>query len=220
MSNFSAPRHTRLSTDTGRVLQKQRTKRLLLDTARALITSGARPTVAEVADAALVSRRTAYRYFPTQRKLLADAALDGLRPIMEAAIAADKPKAGFENWQQRLDILVEKMQGLTLENESLLRTMIHETVLNEAGARPSRGGRRIEWIEMAIKPLRPRLGGAGYARLVSALALCMGIEAMLVLRDICGLSPRQAVEVSQWMARTMVRQSLAECGATKRRRRS
>jgi hypothetical protein len=51
-----------------------------------------------------------------------------------------------------------------------------------------------------LNPLRSRLGAAAYERLVSALALCTGFEALLVLRDIRGLSPGEAIKVSQWMA--------------------
>ncbi|MGH7668804.1 MAG: TetR family transcriptional regulator, partial [Gemmatimonadaceae bacterium] len=46
--------------------QRRRTRLALLAAAARLIAAGAAPSVAEVADAADVSRRTAYRYFPTQ----------------------------------------------------------------------------------------------------------------------------------------------------------
>jgi AcrR family transcriptional regulator len=72
----------------GRANQKLRTRRTLLETAAAMIAKGQRPTVTEVADAAEVSRRTAYRYFPTQVKLMTEASLEGLRPSMEAALDA------------------------------------------------------------------------------------------------------------------------------------
>src|SRR5579872_3336731 len=49
--------------DQGRVRQKRRTRRAILAAASALIGEGKRPSVEEVADAAEVSRRTAYRYF-------------------------------------------------------------------------------------------------------------------------------------------------------------
>ena len=107
------------------------------------------------------------------------------------------------------------MQNLAVENESLLRTMIHETVLTQGGTERPRGGRRLEWIEPAIKPLRASLGGASYARLHHSLALCTGIEALLVLRDICYLSPQHAIDVSQWMARAVLRESLAKRRTTR-----
>ena len=166
-----------------------------------------------------LSRRTAYRYFPSQRKLLSDAALDGLRPIMERAIEVAAPGTGTDDAETRIDSMVKSMQQLAIENELLLRTMIHETVLQKSGAEPRRGRRRLDWIEQATRSMRARLGGALYSRLVSGLALCAGIEALLVLRDICGLSPAETTEVSQWMARSLLRESLAESAKVKARQR-
>jgi AcrR family transcriptional regulator len=204
----------------GRSSQKLRTRRALLETAAAMIAKGQRPTVTEVADAAEVSRRTAYRYFPTQVKLMTEAALEGLRPSMEAALEAAPSGTTTGAIESRVEALVEQMQQLALANEALLRTMIHETVLHSPNdTQPPRGTRRVEWIEAAIQPLRERLGAAGYTRLVSALALTTGIEALLVFRDIRGLSPVQAVQVSHWMARALVKQSLAERQAKQRRTR-
>jgi AcrR family transcriptional regulator len=60
----------------------------ILTAAAALISSGSRPTVTRAADAAEVSRRTAYRYFPSQEKLLTEATLNGVRPAIEEAMAA------------------------------------------------------------------------------------------------------------------------------------
>jgi hypothetical protein len=100
--------------------------------------------------------------------------------------------------------------ALAFENESLLRTMIQQTVLEKGTADvPRRGTRRIDWIEAAIAPLRSRLSKAHYGRLVSALAVCTGMEAILVLRDIRGLTPAQTIQVSQWMARALLREALS-----------
>jgi AcrR family transcriptional regulator len=204
---------------TGRLRQKARTRKLLIEAAIGLIAAGRQPSVSEVADSAEISRRTAYRYFPTQEKLHAEAALDGLRPLMESAIAAAPAAASAADIAVRVDNLVASMQRLAIENESLLRTMIHQTVLERpVSGQPRRGTRRIDWIESTLKPLKSRLGGAAHARLVSALALCTGIEALLVLRDICGLSPNEAIQESQWLARAALKQSLTEREAARRKR--
>ena len=71
---------------------------------------------------------------------------------------------------------------------------------------------------MAIGTLQPTLGAAAYSRLVCALALCTGIEALLVLRDICGLTPDESVKVSQWMAGVLVKRSLSERATGRGRR--
>jgi AcrR family transcriptional regulator len=205
------PTQERPALEGGRTRQKQRTRRDLLATASRLIAEGQRPTVTEVADAAGVSRRTAYRYFPAQQKMLVEAALEGVRPEVEAAIRAAPPGRTAAEMEQRLDALVRAVQELAVLNEHRLRTMIHLTVLEKPplGTR-ARGGRRIEWIELAVAPLKPRLGRAAYARLVSALALIVGIEALVVLRDLRGLSEAQAIQASQWMARAVLHEAMRE----------
>ena len=203
---------------SGRGRQKLRTRRDLLVTAARLIEKGHWPTVAEVADAAEVSRRTAYRYFPTQAKLFVEAALEGLRPAMERAIAATPAGHAAGQLEARVGGLVSAMQRLAIENEHLLRLMVHLTVLEApAGKTPRRGTRRIDWIEAALAPARERLPAATYERLVSALAVCAGIEALIVLRDIRGLSTQQALETSRWMALAILRQVAAEQRAARRK---
>jgi AcrR family transcriptional regulator len=211
LSRRKAPAH---EAREGRARQKLRTRRQILVAASSLISAGQTPTVAEAADAAEVSRRTAYRYFPTQAKLLTEAALEGLRLPMEAAVAAESGAEGPGDTEARLRAVINNMQAMAIRHESLLRTMIHQTVLEPTpGGQPRRGTRRIDWLQSAVAPLRTRLGTNAYNRLVSALALCGGIEALLVLRDIRGLSERDAIEVSHWAARAMLRQSLLEVDA-------
>lgn len=70
--------------------------------------------------------------------------------------------------------------------------------------------RRIEWIESALQPVRERLGHDRFDRLVSALAMVIGLEALLVLRDIRGLDAAEMEEVSRWAAMALLRASLEE----------
>jgi len=64
----------------GRPNQRQRTRKDLLDAAVRLSRAGGRPSLEEVAEAAMVSRATAYRYFPSIEALLVEAALDVAMP--------------------------------------------------------------------------------------------------------------------------------------------
>ena len=57
--------------ESGRTRQKQRTRDHLIAAARELIKAGDTPRVEEVAEAAGISRPTAYRYFASQAELLA-----------------------------------------------------------------------------------------------------------------------------------------------------
>jgi AcrR family transcriptional regulator len=197
----------------GRERQKRRTKAILLQAAAQLVREGKTPTVTEVADAAEVSRRTAYRYFPAQQQMLSEAALEGLRPQVERAIAKGFREGAVE---EAIDGMVREVQRLALENEDLLRTMLRLSLDRKLGgqtsktADPVRGARRIGWIESALASVRPQLGKARYERLVSAMALCLGIEALTVLRDYRGLRGNRAVAISRWAARALLDAAMRE----------
>lgn len=206
-----------MHTPRERPAKRQRTRLELLKAAQRLIADGHTPTTTEVADAAGVSRRTAYRYFPTQEQLLIESSLEGLRPLVEAAMAAvDATPAPADRddvaWAlARLDATVLVMHELTLEHEDLLRTIQRLTTrgATSPGVRP-RGQRRVDWLTAAVEPIRERLGRSRFARLVSALCTCVGFDSLFVLRDIRGLSAGEAARVTRWMAAAMVHASLAE----------
>jgi len=44
--------------------------------------------------------------------------------------------------------------------------------------------------------------------LVSAISLCVGAEALIVLRDIRGLDQKTAADVSAWSAKALLRAAL------------
>ena len=77
----------------------------------------------EVADAANVSRRTAYRYFPTGEQLIVEALLEGMRSDVESEIDAADSAADMA---ARVDRLVDALHHLTVDKEHLLRQMILE----------------------------------------------------------------------------------------------
>ena len=195
--------------------QKRRTRAAILAAAARLLAAGSEPSVADAADAADVSRRTAYRYFPTQEQLLTEASLEALRPEVEAAIAnalADGKRTGDDvaRAARRLDAAARVLHRLALKNELLLRTMIRLTTGQTRNPRPRRGYRRVDWITAAVEPVRPRLGPRRFDRLVSALASCVGMDALFVLQDVRGLSARDAERVTRWTARALLEASIAE----------
>jgi AcrR family transcriptional regulator len=205
--------------NNGRYKQKRRTRTAVLTAARELIRQGKIPSVADAADAADVSRRTAYRYFPTQEQLLTEAQLEGERASIEPVF---EPAELAHDVEARLDALVRAMYAELQSTEPLMRTMIRLTVdrsrdehtADAAEAEPPRRGyRRIDWIEMALSPVRMQLDETSFERLVSGLALGIGIEALLVLRDVRGLDLAAAEEVSRWVARSLLHASLAESNA-------
>jgi len=94
---------------------------------------------------------------------------------------------------------------VTPEVERLGRSLIRLTVDSPAPTGrdvPRRGFRRVEWIESALSPWRARLGPARWRRLV---AMVVGWEALIVQRDVCGLSAAEGEELSVWAARALLR---------------
>src|SRR6478736_7420584 len=77
--------------DTGRARQRRRTRAAIVQAAADLLRSGVTPSVGDVAEAADVSRRTVYLYFPNLDQLLLDATLGLLSQsaVDEAIDAAD-----------------------------------------------------------------------------------------------------------------------------------
>jgi len=183
--------------------QKRRTRKALVDAAGRLIAEGRRPSVAEVADAADISRRTAYRYFPSAEQLSVEATLEATRQNMELSIEAgraDEPVA------DRVDRLVDALSRMTLDNEALLRQMIRFTIDRdqiEQGV-PTRPARRLEYVERALAPLQGELDADELDRLTHALTVVIGIESTIVLRDICGLDSADILRVQHWAARALL----------------
>lgn len=183
-----------------RQAQRRRTRKAIVEAASRLLAAGATPSVAEVAEAADVSRRTVYLYFPTLDQLLADAALEASRGSVEPQLEAGATAV------DRLEALVRAMQQGFAETEQLGRTIIRATVGQPSAGdgRPRRGYRRVEWLERALEPLRTTVPPERFERLVSALTLLIGWESMIVLQDLRGLDAQQAEEVCVWAARALL----------------
>jgi len=190
----------------GRTHQKQRTRQALIDAARDLVARGITPKVDEAAANASISRTTAYRYFPNQRALLIAA-----HPEIEArSLLPDNPPADPE---ARLDIVVHGFLRLIVDTEPQQRTMLRLSLDPEPGGRgelPLRQGRAIGWISEALAPLDSRMSKAEVRRLAIAIRSAAGIEALVWLTDVAGLSRKQAVEVMRGSARAILRTALAD----------
>jgi AcrR family transcriptional regulator len=201
----------------GRVKQKARTRADLLAAAIRLIRDGKRPTVEETALAAGISKRTAYRYFASQEHLLADAALEALRPILGEALETSLASGDAH---ARVGVLAAAMTRLSLSHEAELRTMIRASLdapAQQTPGQPRRGQRRMDWINTALAPARAQLSDEAYERLASALAVCLGVDALLILRDICGLGPERIETVMAWSAQTLLTSALEEAEGPPRR---
>lgn len=190
---------------TGRWQQRRRTRKDLLEAAGRLLKHGNKPTLEDVADEALVSRATAYRYFPSVEALLVEASLDVAVPDPRELFdgkATDDPVA-------RLDRVDAALHHMIAENEIALRLMLANALEQRAkgggsAALPVRQDRRTPLIEAALAPARERFKPSDLEALTAALALVIGTEAMVVFRDVLQLDDDKARKVRRWAIRALV----------------
>jgi AcrR family transcriptional regulator len=194
---------------TGRTSQKSRTRTALVDAALQLLADGVTPTVEQAAAAAAIGRATAYRYFPSQRALLTAT----LPALTEPSLLGDAPPA---DPRARLEIVVDAICRQAIQRETELRNMLRLSLEPDPAKRadlPFRTGRRIIWIAEALAPLRGRLQEPEMNRVVHAIAAAVGIDSLVWLTDIAGLSRDEAAETMRWSARGLLEAALADASS-------
>jgi hypothetical protein len=116
---------------------------------------------------------------------------------------------------QRLAALVDTFTTSMLSDEALIRTgeriYMDTWLANQRDGKdtPVRAGRRMRYIDEALKPLGGRLGKAGRQRLRCALALTLGTEALIAMKDSAGLhDDEEIVATLEWAAGALLRTAL------------
>lgn len=189
-----------------RVAQKMRTRRALLTAAGQLIAEGRTPTVAEAADAALVSRATAYRYFPSQEALLAEAPLQlGMPTVQSLFGTADAPS----DVEDRVALVHNTLFNHIREREMDFRLFQRNSVLRsldpDRGEPTLRPAFRLQLLDAALEPLEPEVDAESMRQLKTALSVLIGTEAVIAMRDVVGLDHDEARAHGEWAVRQMVR---------------
>jgi AcrR family transcriptional regulator len=191
-----------------------RTRDLMVRTAVGLMQRGQSPSVSDAAEAAGVSRATAYRYFPTQSALV-DAVVDhALGPILRWDSASPDPV-------ERVQDLLASSNDRIVEFEATFKAALGLSLQQWAqmkSGNPVSGpqfqrGHRIELLEKALEPLRDTLTDAQFGKLAKALSLIFGVEVILVLKDIWKTDIDDMQDVATWCARVLVQAAVAEAKA-------
>ena len=72
-----------------------------------------------------------------------------------------------------------------------------------------REGRRMRWLDQVLEPLAA-MPGDRKQRLRAALALTLGGDSVVVMKDVCRLDDDEALDVLRWTATAILRAGLAE----------
>lgn len=191
--------------ETGRSNQRRRTRKDLLQATARLLKQGQKPSLGDVAKEALVSRATAYRYFPSMEALLVEASLDVAVPAAEELFG----NSSSDDAVERLDRVEAALHEMIAENEVPLRMMLAQSLERRAkgqddSEQPIRQNRRTPLIQAALQPAKSEFDPANLAKLSAALALILGTESMVVFRDVLQLNDSEAHKVRRWAIRALV----------------
>jgi AcrR family transcriptional regulator len=146
-----------------------------------------------------------YRYFRSQADLLAAA-----HPEVE--LTSLLPPDCGDDPETRLLAVVRAFIKSLLETEPQQRTMLRLSLAPaiQQGQLPLRQGRAIGWFQEALEPARDRLSEAAIHRLAIAVRSAVGVEALVWLVDVAGLTREDAAELMVSSARAIVRAGLSE----------
>jgi AcrR family transcriptional regulator len=188
-----------------------RTRKDLLLAASRLMKLGRKPTIDEVAEEALVSRATAYRYFSNVEALLVEAPIEAVMADPVELFAGDFA----EDAETRIDRAEAFLHEVVCRNEAQLRLMLAHSINRDPAkdAAPARQNRRLPLIEEALAPVRSRFAKSDYERLCATLALIFGPESMIVFRDVLHVDWDTARSIKSWAVRALVRAALQEVDA-------
>ncbi|MBY5583006.1 TetR/AcrR family transcriptional regulator [Rhizobium leguminosarum] len=190
---------------------RARTRKLMLETATRLMQSGITPSVSEVAEAAEVSRATAYRYFPSQAALVHAVVDEALGPIL--SWSSDSPDARTRV-ADLLATAMPRIDEFEATFKAALKLSLDQWAQRQAGTLGNEPlftrGHRVDLLRCVTAPLQGTVPPESRERLAQALSLVFGVEVLIVLKDIWGLTSESAQSVAEWAAKALVDTALRQ----------
>ena len=185
----------KFSLDKGRVNQKIKTRTKILDAAKILMSTDKKVTLEDVADKAKVGRATIYRYFPNIDLLFSEASLD---------IHFMTPEELFNETQgmplgKRILYVQDYYNTMAQDHETIFRRYVSTTLIESIGSgQKIRGARRVETMDLILQSEASHLSERDKEKLRNVATVLMGIESMIVTKDVCGLSNQKSNETLNW----------------------
>ena len=175
----------------GRTNQKMETRGKILLSAQYFLNKGLEFNLEDIAKKTGVSRATIYRYFSNVDVLAAEAALD---------VSTKSPELICENLQgksleEKFFGIQEYYNSLAVSHEKLFRKYI-STFLDSSTSTPKRGARRKKTLQMVLEDTD--FSAKEKKDLSNLLTVLMGIEPLIVTKDVCGLDNPESTELLRW----------------------
>ncbi|SFR52489.1 DNA-binding transcriptional regulator, AcrR family [Robiginitalea myxolifaciens] len=171
--------------NTGRTNQKQETRDKILRAAQHFLDQGIDFSLEDVARQSGISRATVYRYYSNAELLAGEAVLD---------IKTKKPQLLAEEVKDRkledqILSIHDYYNGFAIANENAFRKYLATTLSSEPG-KVDRGARRVKTLELVLQD--SDFTKAERQELVNIFTVLMGVEPLIVMRDVCGLDVEES----------------------------
>lgn len=196
------------SFNSGRINQKVRTRNSILQAARTLLQEKGDYSLEEVAEYALISRATVYRYFSDVDTLKLEAAIDDGILDVDNVFGTNEESDIHERVGRAGQRLFELASNKEPQMRSLLSVVLKHSVSDPKEAKERRGSRRVVLFKTAIEPYLHSIPKKKRSKLVHTLAVLFGIESLVVLKDVCELDNQEALETIQWATDILLKEVL------------
>ena len=176
---------------SGRTSQKLETRNKILAIAQHYLNKGLEFNLEDIAKKTGISRATVYRYFSNIDILAAEAGLD---------FSTESPENLFKNLksnkiQDKILEIQEYYNKLALDHENLFRKYI-SVVLDSNTSTIKRGARRKMTLLMALE--ETNLTQKEKEDFSNLFTILMGIEPLIVTKDVCNLNNSESIELMKW----------------------
>jgi len=176
---------------TGRTNQKIETRGKILMNAQYYLNNGLEFNLEDIAKRTGVSRATIYRYFSNVDILAAEAGLDFNTKSSETICENLKGKT----LEHKILEIQDYYNTLAIDHEKLFRKYI-SALLDSSTPTPKRGARRKKTLQLVLE--KTNYSKKEKKDLSNLLTILMGIEPLIVTKDVCGLNNRESTELMKW----------------------
>jgi len=192
----------KISIKTGRVVQKEKTKSTILKVAKELLRKEKSITLDDVAAKANISRATIYRYYSNVDLLTMEASLEISHKSPDDFYEEVKEK----NFEDRILYIQEQYNTIAQQNETVFRRYLSSVLAESITSKEKlRGARRVTSLTKALRSFENEVDGDVLTKLTHSASVLMGIDALIVCKDVCNLDNQEANETLQWTLKMILK---------------
>ena len=176
---------------TGRINQKIETRSKILLNAQYFLNNGLEFNLEDIAKRSGISRATIYRYFSNADILAAEAGLDVNTKSSETLFEGLKG----ETLNDKVLEIQDYYNTLAIDHEKLFRKYI-SAILDVSTPTLKRGARRKKTLQLVLE--NTNYTPKEKEDLSNLLTIMMGIEPLIVTKDVCGLNNSESAKLMKW----------------------